>query len=586
MPHPTAADVPRFGRQFFSAAEALTAIGSGFLGGKAAGLLEARDALAERPESLRFAKLEIAVPTLTVIATEVFDTFLSRNRLLPQGSSGEDDRVIAHAFQRAELPSEILGDLWDLIRQVHSPLAVRSSSLLEDALRHPFAGVYATKMIPNNQFDAETRFRKLAEAIKLVYASAFFKEARQYIRAAGRDPDEERMAVILQEVVGRKHGPRYYPDLAGVARSFNFYPTGQSRPEEGVVDLACGLGKTIVDGGRTWTYSPAHPNLPPPVASPEDLLEQTQTEFWAVNMAPPVVFDPLTENEYLVRLGLVEAEADGCLRHLASSYDPQSSRLSPGLRGASPRVLNFAPLLQFGTWPLNDAVKGLLDLFERRTGSAVEIEFAATLGNGDLSSARLGFLQVRPMAVGGERVEVSDEDLRSPLALVGSERAMGNGVSQEIHDVVFAKPAGFAARDTPLIAQEVERLNLDLAEAGRHYLLIGFGRWGSSDPWLGIPVVWSQISGARVIVEAALPNMNVEMSQGAHFFHNLLSFRVAYLSVPLHGTSRIDWEALEALPRLAETPHVCHARLEQPLLLKVDGRTGRAVVMRQGRAEP
>jgi len=582
----SACEVPSFGRSFLAARETFTAIGSGSLGGKAAGLLQARGVLSARPDSLRFTKLEIAVPRLTVLATDVFDAFVSRNRLRDVVTPDADDRVIAHAFQHGELPEDILGDLWALVQQVHSPLAVRSSSLLEDALRHPFAGVYATKMTPNNQFDPETRFRRLVEAVKFVYASTFFRGARQYLRAAGRSPDEEKMAVILQEVVGRRHGPRHYPDVSGVARSYNFYPTGHARPEEGVVDLALGLGKTIVDGGLTWTYSPAYPSVGPPFGSVEESLEQTQSDFWAVNMGHPPVFDPLTEAEYLVKGSLPEAEADGALRDLASTYDPQSGRLSVGLRAAGPRVLSFAPLLQLGTWPLNDAVRGLLALFAEHSGAPVEIEFAATLDHATPPAGRLGFLQVRPMAGCDQPVEVSRAELRSSLALVSSERVMGNGVTEKIRDVVFVKPGSYSARDAALIAQDIEHLNSALTSAGRHYLLIGFGRWGSSDPWLGVPVSWDQISGARVIVEADLPGRAVEMSQGSHFFHNLLSFRVLYLSVPLHGASRIDWEALRSLPRVGETARVYHARAKEPLLAKVDGRSRRGVVLQSTGSGP
>ncbi len=582
----TSRDLPRFDRRFFGGAETLTAIGSGALGGKATGLLAAHQALAGRTDALRFSELEIVVPTMTVIATDIFDLFLSRNRLRDLVYAGGDDRRLALELQRAELPTELLGDLWDLVRQVHSPLAVRSSSLLEDALAHPFAGVYATKMIPNNQHDPETRFRKLTEAVKFVFASTFFREARGYVRAAGHGIEEEKMAVIVQEVVGRRHGPRYYPDVAGVARSFNYYPAGPARPAEGVVDLALGLGKTIVEGGRTWTYSPAHPRSGPPFNSVEHMLEQTQTEFWAVNMGAPPAYDPVAETEYLVRGDLADAEAEGTLRHIASTYDSGSDRVAPGLRSAGPRVLNFAPLLQFGEWPLNEAVRGLLRLFEERLGSAVEIEFALTFPDERDRPARLGFLQVRPMATSGETVEVGEERLRDPRAVVASTRVMGNGVTEHIRDVVFVKPESFDIRHSRTIAGEVERLNAALTAQARPYLLMGFGRWGSADPWLGIPVTWAQISGARAIVESSLPAGAADMSQGAHFFHNLLSFRVAYFSVTEGEGATIDWPWLRSLPVRSETPFVRHAEAPDPLRVEVDGRCGRGVVLRGNGGPP
>ncbi len=577
-------DLARFDRRFFEGRETFTVIGSGALGGKAAGLRSAREALADRPAALRFRDLEISVPTLTVIGTDVFDAFLERNRLNDLVRADADDQRIAVALQRAELPTELVGDLWALVREVHTPLAVRSSSLLEDALAHPFAGVYATKMIPNNQHDPDTRFRKLVEAIKFVYASTFFRAARAYIRAAGQPPESEKMAVIVQEVVGHRHGPRFYPEVAGVARSWNFYPTGHARPADGVVDLAFGLGKTIVDGGRTWTCSPAHPRAVPPFNSMGHMLEQTQTGFWAVNMGQPPAYDPTTETEYLVHAGLAAAEEDGTLAHVASTYDAESDRLVLGTGSRGPRVLDFAPLLRLGDWPVCEALRELLPLFAERAGAPVEIEFALTLPVEPDHPARLGFLQVRPMLVSDTLVEVGEAELADPRAVVRSGHVMGNGVIEGIRDVVYVRPDRFEARHTPVIAAEVDELNRGLVEAGRPYLLIGFGRWGSADPWLGIPVEWSQIAGARVIVEAGLPTMNVDMSQGAHFFHNLLSFRVAYFSVPQRepdgGSPAIAWDWLDRLPARRETEFLRHVETPAPLRVRVDGRRGQGVVLR------
>ena len=579
-------DLPRFDRRFFEGRETFTTIGTGALGGKASGLLAAREALVDRPANLRFEDLEISVPTLTVIATGAFDLFLERNRLHELVYSGSDDRQIAAALQRAELPTEIVGDLWALVRQVHTPLAVRSSSLLEDALAHPFAGVYATKMIPNNQHDPETRFRKLVEAVKFVYASTFFRAARSYVRVAGREPGEEKMAVIVQEVVGHRHGPRFYPEVAGVARSWNFYPTGHAQPADGVLDLALGLGRTIVDGGRVWTCSPAHPRSVPPFNSMDHLIEQSQSEFWAVNMGPPPAYDPTAETEYLVRAGLADAETDGTLVHVASTYDPDADRVVMGVESSGPRIVDFAPMLRLAQWPVVEAVRGLLALFAERLGSPVEIEFALTFPTPPSAvapeglPARLGFLQVRPMLVSSQAVEIGEDEFADARAVVRSEHVLGNGIIEGLRDIIYVKPEVFEARHTQAIAAEVDRLNQALVEEGRSCMLVGFGRWGSSDPWLGIPVEWAQIASARVIVEANLPGMNVDMSQGAHFFHNLLSFQVAYFSVPGLDASGIDWEWLRGLPARRETGFVRHAETAVPLLVRVDGRRGRGVVLR------
>jgi hypothetical protein len=570
--------VPRFDRSFFASAERITRIGDGALGGKAGGLLVARDVLSglEPKTATSFA---VAVPRMAVIATEAFDAFLERNALREVEATSRTDDRLALAFQRAELPVEILGDLRALVEEATTPLAVRSSSLLEDALHRPFAGVYETKMIPNNQPDADTRFRRLTEAVKLVYASTFFRAARGYRRATGLADKDERMAVIIQEVVGRRHGDRFYPDVSGVGRSHNFYPTGSARPEEGVVSLALGLGKTIVDGGRCWSYSAAHPGAPPPYGSVSELLEGSQTTFWAVNMGRPPEYDPVAETEYLVQGSLTDAEEDDTLRHVASTYDAGSDRLSPGTGAHGSRVVTFAPLLVLRQVPLNDVLKALIAACERALDCPVEIEFAVNLAG---ARPELGFLQVRPLVVSHERVEISESDLEAPGRLLVSRRAMGNGRIDSIRDVVYVKPNSFEARHTPAIRGEIEEVNLRLLEEERPYLLIGFGRWGSSDPWLGIPVSWAQVSGARVIVEATLPGMDVEPSQGSHFFHNISSLGVGYLTVPHRAPPPIDWAWLDDRPALTETDHVRHIRLGQPLLVEIDGRTGRGAVRCRG----
>jgi hypothetical protein len=577
--------VPRFDRRFFEGAETFTAIGTGAIGGKATGLRAARTILESRPASLRFPVLDIAVPTLTVIGTDVFDWFLDRNGLRDLARSGADDHRIARAVQSADLPQEIAGDLWALVGSVRTPLAVRSSSLLEDAAEHPFAGVYETKMTPNDAFDAELRFRRLVEAVKFVWASTFFRGAREAVRAAGRLPDEEKMAVIIQEVVGRRHRGRFYPDVSGVARSYNFYPVGDAQHAEGVVDLALGLGKTIVDGGRSWTYTPTRPDRPPPFNSIRHMLQETQTEFWAVRMGPPPEVDPLAETEYLVRCSLGDAEQDGTLAGTASTYDAQRDRIVPGTGATGPRVLDFGPILKLGGTPLNDAIAGLLELFRARTGADVEIEFALSHPETPGAPARLGFLQVRAMALSTERVDVPDDLLERPEAVVRSRRVMGNGALDGIRDVVFVRRDRFDARQSRAIALEVDRMNRALLAEGRPYMLVGFGRWGSADPWLGIPVQWPQISGARVIVEADLPGRAIDMSQGAHFFHNLVAFHVAYFSVPSSDTPRLDWAWLESLPRRDEGEWVCRAEAPAPLRVRVDGRSGRGVVLR-GEEDP
>jgi hypothetical protein len=574
--------VPRFNREFFDAEDSFTRIGDGALGGKAAGLLQVREKILSKLDPEEFPYIEVSVPTAAVLTTEIFDRFIERNNLQDVAASGLTDDRLCQAVQQAQLPAELVGDLRGLVSNVHTPLAVRSSSLLEDDLAHPFAGVYGTKMIPNNQIEEDARFACLDEAIKFVFSTTFFAEAQAYLSSVGRSPDEEKMAVIIQEIVGQRSGDRFYPSVSGVARSHNYYPTGHAKASDGVVTLALGLGKTIVDGGLSWSFSPAFPKAPPPFNNLTDLLKNTQTEFWAVHMGDPPPYDPIRETEHLVRAGLAEAEADGALRYLVSTYDAGSDRLNPGLDAHGPRALTFAPLVASRLLPFNDLFKRLLELSEAALGSAVEIEFAVTLDHRDALPARVGFLQVRPMMVGSERVDVSREDLDTDDVVLASETVLGNGERTDIEDVVFVRPDAFEPAETPAIAKELEGINRSLVDEGRRYLLIGFGRWGTSDPWLGIPVAWGQISGARVIVEATLPDVQPDLSQGSHFFHNLLSFRVLYISVEHYGPHRIDWEWLGRQTVVQSTGHLTHVRLPRPLEIRVDGANGRGVVQHRG----
>jgi hypothetical protein len=576
-----------FDRRFLESDADFSVIGTGELGGKAKGLAFIRRILAERCPPGTFRDIEISIPRLAVVATDVFVQFMERNRLYDVALSGPPDERIAHAFLKAELPPLVLGDLRAAIDRTHTPLAVRSSSLLEDALNHPFAGIYATKMIPNNQPDAASRFARLVEAIKFIYASTFFAEARSYRQAIGQPSAEEQMAVIIQEVVGRRHGNRFYPDFSGVIRTYNFYPTGPARPEDGVVSLALGLGKTIVDGGRTWCYSPAYPSHGPPYGSVRDMLSNTQTAFWAVNLGQ-APYDPVSEIEYLIQADLTDAEYDGVLDRLASTYDPESDRLIIGTGRRGPRVINFAPLLELDDIPLNPLIQHIATICREAVGADVEIEFAMTLddrarpGPGDTATRpphRFGFLQLRPTQLAEEAVEVPDELLRSPRVLVYADLVLGNGARNDLTDVVYVRPETFSAAQTRRIAAELELINRELVAARRPYLLIGFGRWGSSDPWLGIPVNWGQISGARVIVEATLPQMNVEPSQGSHFFHNMTSFRVPYLTVRHDGPGRIDFSFLDRLSAEKETDLVRHVRTPAPLEVRVNCRIGRGLVL-------
>jgi len=571
--------LPEFDRRFFESERIISRIGDGAIGGKASGLALIKDALVEPFANKPLAGIEVGIPRMVVLATGLFDSFMKHNDLYEVGLSGRSDKYIAMEFNRGSIPATMVGDLRALIESVRTPLAIRSSSLLEDDIYEPFAGVYATKMIPNNQPDADSRFRKFLEAVKFVYASMFFKSARDYHAVTGRATTDEKMAVIVQEVVGRRHYDRFYPNLSGVARSYNFYPVGRARPEEGVIDLALGLGKTIVDGGLSWSYSPSHPRINPPVSSPRELLKKTQSDFWAVNMGKPPEYDPVKETEYLVKGSLKDAEYDGTLSQVASTYRPADDKIVMGIGSAGPRAITFAPILQGETIPLNDLVRRLLKLCEEAVGSEVEIEFAVTFDRKLEKPARFGFLQVRPMVVTNAKIDIGEGEMIGDDVLTASDRALGNGEICEIVDVVYVIPENFDAAYTRKIADELNGINKAMVEDKKPYLLIGFGRWGSSDPWLGIPVEWSHVSGAKVIVEATTPEMNVELSQGAHFFHNLTSFQICYFAVNHTGPYRINWGWLDKQNIIEETEFVRHVIAPRPLRVKVDGRRGQGVIL-------
>ncbi|MFC1639454.1 PEP/pyruvate-binding domain-containing protein [Gemmatimonadota bacterium] len=566
-----------FDRSFSPGGETFAYIGHGSIGGKAQGLVDIKDALTEL-NSRHAPDVSVYIPSLTVIATGYFDDFLKQNDLYEIAFSDLRDDQIARSFQRAELPPQLTGDLRALISRIHYPLAIRSSSLLEDAMFEPFAGVYATKMIPNNQHDPDIRFRKLVEAVKYVYASTFFADAKEYTAVAKHKMTDEKMAVIIQEVVGGEVNNRFYPQISGVLRSYNFYPAGHAKPEDGVVELALGLGRTIVDEGVAWSFSPAQPQANPPYNSLADLLKQSQNEFWAIHMGTPLPYDPIKETEHMLKHSISEAEEDGNLKLLASTYAPQDDRIRMGIGTPGPRIVDFASILKLNAIPLNDVLKDLLEVCEEKLDGMAEIEFAVTLDSERGLPAGLGFLQVRPMVVSQKKVDVSLAELSSENAVVASESVLGNGDIHTISDIVYIKPDSFEIAHTVRIAKELEQLNHQLVGAKHPYVLLGFGRWGTSDPQAGIPVNFGQISGAKVIVEATLPDMNMMLSQGSHFFHNITSFQVCYFSVACPGKYEIKWEWLDQQQVLKETEFCRHVRTDKPIHIKVDGLTGRGVI--------
>lgn len=552
--------------------------GEGRIGGKASGLVSIINGLRDRGSNTSF-PMHVSVPEFSVITTEFFLDFVQRNDLLVYADGNDPDDRIAMAFMRGEMSPRLTGELWKFVSRAHEPIAVRSSSLLEDDLKSPLAGIYQTKMIPNNQPSDEIRFRKLIEAVKLVWASTYFSDSREFHSGIGSSASEEAMAVILQKIVGRRYGNRFYPIISGVARSFNYYAFGKAKPSDGVVNLALGLGKSIVDGELCWSYSPASPKAPPPFGSVGDMLKGTQNSFWAVNMEKITTYDPVKETEFMISSRLEDADYDDTLKYVASTYLPESDSLIHGTGREGPKVINFAPILDDRILPLNDAVLAVLDLCSEEADGPVEIEFAV-MGPGASEDASLELLQVRSIAAFSEEVDITETDLKGERTVAISRHALGNGITKVEH-VVYVKPESFSTSRTRQIATEIAGINRKLSEDKLGYLLIGYGRWGSSDPWLGIPVTWGHISCAKAMIEISGPRMRVELSQGSHFFHNLSSFGVGYLSVnePLDGPVNLDIISAGS-EIIHETAHVICLRIPDGVGIKIDGRKGLGVILR------
>ncbi|MCK5786552.1 MAG: hypothetical protein KAH54_08335 [Candidatus Sabulitectum sp.] len=570
-----------YSRSFHEEDLMFSRIGTGSMGGKGRGLAFIDRVLVANLKEGEFKDVTVSVPNTVIITTEFFDEFMKINKLHQFAIECENDNRIQRAFQKASLPPTILGDLRDYAKTVTTPLAIRSSSLLEDAMYQPFAGIYATKMLPNNSRDLAVRFKQLSSAIKFVYASTFMQSAKSYIRATNHRVEEEKMAVLIQKVVGRQHGDLFYPHFSGVGRSYDFYPAGSAKPEDGVVNVALGLGKAIVDGGMSLRFTPKYPRVLPQFGTMKDMMDNSQKHFYAVQMDNSFWGTKLDEDQYITSHDLATSEKDGTLEFLGSTYDVPNERVMDGITRPGPRIVSFAHILKNGVFPLATISDYLLKMGEKSMGCPVEIEFAVTLGKKRALPAHFSLLQIRPMVVNNDLVNIDPETFDDEKLLGKTDTALGNGTIQSIRDVVYIKPESFTASKTREIVKEVEALNKTLFEADRPFILIGPGRWGSSDPWLGIPVTWSQICGAKVIVEAAQKNMNIDPSQGSHFFQNMTSLGVVYFTVPHNRSgSMINWEWLNSLEAASETQFTRHVYVEEPIKVMVDGRTGKGAMLR------
>jgi CheY-like chemotaxis protein len=553
-------------------------IGSGSLGGKARGLAFVRHLLRTRRITKRFPGVRITVPPAVVIATDMFDQFLSENNLGDFALHCDDDNEIQQRFLDSPLPAPLIENLQAFLDEVRYPLAVRSSSLLEDSQYQPFTGVYETFMLGNQQGGSRARLDELSEAIKRVYASTFSQHAKSYVRATPYRLEEEKMAVILQQVVGTLHGQRFYPDFSGVVRSHNFYPVPPMNFDDGIAAVALGLGRTVVDGGKCLMFCPRYPKNLLQFSSVEDILANTQTEFCALELdaVPPEGPGHLRE----ARFGLDVAEKDGTLHAVASTYSADNQAVYDGLSRPGARVVTFAPMLKLGMFPLAQILELLVRAGEEALGNPVEIEFAVRLPRGE-EPADFGFLQIRPLTVARDHQDLAIDDVDPAHVLCRSTKVLGNGRIENLHDIVVVDSHRFERSRSQEVAKAVAHFNASLNAENRPYLLVGVGRWGSNDPWLGIPVEWDEISGARAIVEAGFRDFRVTPSQGSHFFQNLTAFQVGYFTVnPDAGEGAVDWEWLAEQPAVGEQECVRHLHFSEPLRLVMNSKKSQGVIFK------
>ncbi len=555
-------------------------IGQGSLGGKARSLAFMSALLQEDARIYeKFPNINIKIPKTLVICTDAFESFVNENYLRHLANEEFSDQEAASLFINASLPKSLVSDLEAFLSQVEYPLSIRSSSLLEDAQFQPYAGLYSTYMIPNNHEKQSQRLEHLMTAIKLVYASTYFEGPKAFSRSISNQPQEEAMAVILQELVGEGHGEFFYPAVSGVAQSHNFYPVSYMNQEDGIIHIALGMGKTVVEGGKTVRFSPKYPNMIPQFSSVDDILTNAQRFFYALRMENyPEQLD-FSLNSNLVKREIDDAESEYPVKLLASTYSPEEHRLRDSGYLPGPKILTFAHLLKYDLFPLPDLLSELLELARKGLGCPVEIEFSVNLTSDETKKNEFCFLQMRPMAAEDERFEIKISDQELQAAFCRSKQALGNGKNDKIADIVYVKPEDFKKEATVQMASEVGKINASLVKEKRPYLLVGPGRWGTADRWLGIPVRWQDISGISAMIELRNKQLRADPSQGSHFFQNITSLGIPYVTVSEDDEDFFDWEWIASLATAQESSYLRHVRLDEPFTLKIDGKTSQCVMV-------
>lgn len=560
-------------------------VGKGSLGGKARGLAFVTTQLKENPNlQAKFPAIDIIVPKSFVISTEGFDSFIVENNLQDMSGINDQDAVIAKRFLKSRFSDWMIHHLKSFLKLIKYPLAVRSSSLLEDAQFQPFAGVYKTYMVPNNHPDLTVRLNQLMDAIRLVYASIYFKTPRSYAKSTLHRIEDEKMAVVIQQLIGSSHGDYFYPAISGVIQSYNFYPIAHLKSEEGIAHIALGLGKTVMEGANSLRFSPKYPEFLPQFSTVDDILKNSQRFFYALKLTdvPEKLGSSYTESAGRT---LAHLEIDDFLNHtpvkqLSSTYIPEEHRIRDTAQGKGYRVLTFASILKYKSIPLPEILSDILDMGRKGMGSPVEIEFAVNLATEQRQKPQFALLQIRPMALNQQNMEVVITEKEIADAFCFSTMALGNGIFHDIADILYVKPDSFDPAHTTEIALEIGKVNRQIINQNRKYILIGPGRWGSADRWLGIPVKWNDISGIGAIIEARSDKLHAEPSQGTHFFQNITSLGISYITISKNKRDFIDWDRLNSLPFESETAYLKHIRLETPLTIKIDGKKSWSVLLK------
>ncbi len=573
--------IAKFDKTSFDEYQIFSRIGEGSIGGKARGLAFINMIIKNNKLFNKFPDVLITIPRTVVLSTDIFDEFMDQNNLYSVALSDLSDDEILNRFINAELPGHVYQDFYAFLAVSRNfPIAVRSSSKLEDSHYQPFAGVYSTYMIPRLP-DNKLMVKMLSDAIKEVYASVYYKASKAYMTATANVIDEERMGIILQEVCGNRHGDIFYPTMSGVARSFNYYPIGSEKAEDGIVNIAFGLGKLIVEGGLSLRFSPKYPKKILQLSSPEVALRDTQKEFYALDLNIDKFIPSTDDGVNIQKIDIKDLNNDNAMKYIASTYDRNNNMLRDGIIHSGKRVITFSSILQHKVFPLADVLSTILETCQREMNNPIEIEFAVNLETPAGTPKIFSFLQIRPIVHTEETHTINTDHIKKEETIIFSESALGNGFFKGIHDLVYVKPESFSAANNKNVAIEIEKINSIFVQKGKGYVLVGPGRWGSTDPWLGIPVKWQQISAARIIIESGLKNYRIDPSQGTHFFQNLTSFRVGYFTInPYINEGYYDVDYLNNLEVQYEDSFIRHVRFKEPLEIMIDGKQHRGVILK------